>query len=249
MSTIATIERTRASRIIPGGQLADRKLFLAAAIGFAALILVGYSRTYYLAPLFNAKPLANHLVHAHALTMSMWVVYFALQVFLVRTKNVRLHMTLGMTGIGLAALVIVVGMATAIDSHIVRKHAPPGIDPYGFFAIAGIDMLNFVILLTAAILYRRRPAEHKSLMFLTVINFLPAAIVRIPLLPPEFAILHAYAIPDVLALAGFGYYTWKQRKLNKAFLLGLLLVIFTQPLRIYLLFSPAWASMMHRLLD
>ena len=240
MTTNATVQRIPATHPPSISRLADRRLFLLSAVGFIGLVLIGYARSYYFGPLFNAKPLANYLVHAHALTMSMWVIYFAVQTFLVRSKNVKLHMTLGMTGVALAAIVVVVGLATAIDSHVVRKNTAPGIDPYGFFAIALIDMVNFVVLFTAAIIYRKRPAAHKSLMFLTAINFLPAAVVRIPLLPAELAIIQAYGIPDLLAIGAFAFYTWKHRKFNWAFALGLLLIIVTQPLRIVLLGSETW---------
>jgi hypothetical protein len=240
MSTNTTIRRIGPTTDIQIAKVADRRLFLAAAIGFVALVLIGYARSYYLISFFDAKPIANYLVHAHAIVMSVWVLYFGLQTFLVRTRNIKLHMTLGMFGVALAGLVVVVGMATAVDSHIVRKNTAPGIDPYGFFALALIDMVNFVVLFGAAIILRKRAAAHKSLMFLTVINFLPAAVVRIPLLPPQLAIIQAYGIPDILAIAAFAFYTWKQRKFNWAFAIGLVFVLVTQPLRIMLLFSERW---------
>ena len=73
-------------------RIADRRLFLAAAIGFPLLVLIGYARTYYLSPFFNVRPIANGLVHTHALVMSLWVAYFTAQSLLIRTKNVKLHM-------------------------------------------------------------------------------------------------------------------------------------------------------------
>jgi len=223
-------------------RIADRRLFLAAAIGFPLLVLIGYARTYYLSPFFNVRPIANGLVHTHALVMSLWVAYFTAQSLLIRTKNVKLHMTLGFAGIALAALVVVVGMVTAYDSHLVRKTAPAGIDPFGFFAILVFDMLAFVILFAGAIYYRKRPAEHKSLMLLTAFNFLPAAMARIPFIPPQYILLWADGVTDVLALLCFGFYTWKHKKFNWVFAGGLALVIASQVIRLPLTSSPAWIN-------
>jgi hypothetical protein len=218
----------------------DRGLFLTAAIGFPLLVLIGYFKSYYFSAFFDVKPVANTLVHAHGLIMTLWVLYFTAQIALVRSKNIKLHMTLGMAGIALAALVVIVGLATAYDAHIIRRLAPPGINPHGFLMVALFDMLLFVTFFGAAIYYRKRPTEHKSLMLMTAINFLPAAVVRIPLIPAKFMILWAYGVPDLIALICFGWYTWKHRKLNKAFAAAILLFIASQPLRIMLAGTKTW---------
>ena len=224
-------------------RIADRKLFLIAAAGFPLLVLIGYFKSYYFSAFFDdVAPLATTIVHAHALIMSAWVVYFVVQVALIRSKNVKLHMSMGMAGIALAALVIVVGMAAAYDAHLVRDVGPAGINPHGFFLIPVFDMSLFVIFFAGAIYYRKRPAEHKSLMLLTAINFLPAAIARIPLLPQELIIVQAYAIPDLMALACFGWYTWKHRKFNKVFAAGIVLMLASQPARIMLAGTQTWLS-------
>lgn len=226
-----------------GPRLADRKLFLAAAIGFPLLVLIGYFRSYYFNAFFDVPGAPNLLVHAHGFVMTAWVLYFVTQAVLIRTKNVKLHMTLGLAGIALAALVVVVGLATAWDSHVIRRTSPPGVDPHGFLLIGVTDMLMFILFFGTAIYFRKRPAEHKTLMLMTAINFLPAAIARIPILPPELFILQAYAIPDVLALLCFGWHTWKHRKINKVFGAAILLLILSQPLRIAFAGSAAWLSM------
>jgi hypothetical protein len=185
---------------------------------FPLLVVVGYARTYYFSSFFNAKPLATTLVHVHGFVMSAWVLYFVAQVALVRSKNLKLHMSMGFAGIALAALVVVVGMMTAWDAHMVRGTAPAGIDPHSFFLVPTFDMALFVIFFAGAIYYRKRPAEHKTLMLMTAINFVPAAIARIPLgIPPKFMVLQAFVIPFVLGLAALGYHTWKHGKLNKIF--------------------------------
>jgi len=221
----------------------DRALFWAAAIGFPLIVLVGYARTYYLSPLFDVKPLANGLVHAHAAIMSLWVVYFTAQIALIRTKNIRIHMTMGWVGVALAVLVIVVGMSAAVDAHFVRFGAPPGVSPHTFFMVPLMAMILFVIYFGGAIYYRRRPAEHKSLMLMTAINFVAAAIARIPILPPQMAMLQYFGLTDLLAVASFGWFTWKHKKFNWTFALAVVLLIVSQPLTVYIGYSQPWLEL------
>ncbi|HZI19336.1 MAG TPA: hypothetical protein VEY09_12150 [Pyrinomonadaceae bacterium] len=225
----------------------DRGLFLWAAILFPLFVLVGYFKSYYFSAFFDVRPIANSLVHAHGVVMSVWVLYFSAQVALVRSKNVRLHRRMGMAGVGLAALVVVVGLATAYDAHLVRGAAPAGLNPHGFLLIPLFDMLLFVLFFGAAVYYRRRPAEHKSLMLLTAINFLPAAVGRIPLAPAEYMILWAFGVPAVLALACLGWHTAKHGRLNRVFAAGVLLLIASGPLRIIIAGSQTWLELAARL--
>jgi len=220
----------------------DRRLFLAAAIIFPLVVLAGYFRSYYFSAFFDVLPVANLLVHAHAVVMTLWVVYFSAQIALIRTKNVRLHMTMGLIGVGLAALVVAVGTATAYDAQLVRGAAPPGVNPHSFFVLPMLDMALFVVFFAGAIWYRKRPAEHKTLMLMTAIAFMPAALFRIPAVPPQLVLHWAFGVPIVVALACLAWHTSKHRKLNKVFAASVLLVVAAHPLRLALLSSEAWLS-------
>ena len=72
----------------------DRGLFPAATVLFPLLVLVGYFKSYHFSAFFDVKPVANALVRARGVVMTLWVVYFTAQVALIRSKNVRLHMKL-----------------------------------------------------------------------------------------------------------------------------------------------------------
>lgn len=219
----------------------DRGLFLTAAVLFPLVVLIGYFKSYYFSAFFADAPrVANALVHAHGFVMSAWVIYFIVQVALIRTKNIKLHMSMGMAGIALAILVIVVGMATAYDAMLVRRSAPPGVDPHGFFFLPFFDMLLFVVFFAGAVYYRKRPAEHKSLMLLTALNFMPAALFRVSVVPEQFTLLWAFGVPALLAVACFAWYTAKHRKLNKVFAAGVLLVLVAVPIRFVVPATDAW---------
>jgi len=220
----------------------DRGLFLTAAVGFPLLILIAYFKSYYFRPYFTARPLASSLVHAHGVVMTLWVVYFSAQIALVRRRSVRLHMTLGTLGAVLAALVTVLGVAVAADVHVVRMRAPQGVHPYGFFAIPAVAMAMFVLLFAGALYFRRRPAEHKTLMLMTAINFLPPALGRIPLLPPGMKIAQGFGIPALLALACFGWHTWKHRSPNPVFAAAVLAQIGSFALAIFLARNETWIA-------
>ena len=217
----------------------DRGLFLIAAIAFPLLVLAGYFKSYYFGSFFgNTVP--NSLVHFHGVVMTTWVLFFTTQIALVRTKNVRAHMTLGLVGVALASLVVAVGLATAYDSHIVRKTAPPGMHPYGFMLIALTDLIVFIAIFGAAIILRKRPVEHKALMLLTAINFMPAAIARLPFIPQETIILWAYGIPDLVAITSLVWLSVKHRRFNKIYAAAVLLLIVSHPVRIALTGSQTW---------
>ena len=226
------------------GRPSDKALWITAAVGFPLLVLAGYFRSYYFRPLFQNPPFANSLVHFHAITMSVWVLYFTAQVALVRTRNLKLHMSMGMAGIALAAIVVVVGMMTAWDSHIVRGTAPSGLHPHSFFIVPALDMLFFVVFFAGAIYYRKRPAQHKALMLMTAINFSPAAIARLPLFPPELFIIQALAIPALLGIACFAWHTWKTRKFNWVFAIALVAFIASGPFRVWFSGTQVWLGFM-----
>lgn len=227
----------------------DKSLFYVAAIGFPLLVLIGYFKTYYFSRFFSVNPVANNLVHAHAVIMTTWVVYFTALIWLVRSKNTRLHMTLGMAGVVLATLVVVVGMWPAVDAHLVRRSAPAGISPYGFFAIPLVQMIVFAALFAAAIFYRKSPVEHKSLMLLTAINFLPAAFGRIPLLPAQFIILQSFGVPAIIALFFLAWHAIKHRRLNKIFSVATLLMIASFPLQVFLALNQKFIELVARLVS
>lgn len=224
-------------------RLAERKLFLAAAVAFPLIVLIGYFKSYYFSSFFaDARPIANSLVHVHGLVMSAWVIYFVAQVALIRSRNVKLHMTMGMAGVVLALIVIVTGMATAYDAQLVRGAAPPNENPHAFFIFPVADMTLFVIFFSAAIYFRRRPAEHKSLMLLTAINFMPAALFRVPAVPPEYTVWWAFGVPALFAVGSLAWHTWKRGKLNRVFAAGVALLLIAVPLRPIISSTNAWLS-------
>jgi hypothetical protein len=225
----------------------DRRLFIAAAVLFPIVVLVGYFRSYYFSAFFDVPSVANRLVHGHALVMSLWVAYFSAQIALIRTKNVRVHMTMGLVGVGLAALVVLVGMATAYDAQLVRRSAPPGVNPHSFFVLPALDMLLFVVYFSAAIYYRKRSAEHKTLMLMTAVAFVPAALFRLPVVPPQYMIHWAFVPPALAALACLAWHTAKHGRINRVFAAAVLLLVAAHPLRLALLGSETWLRFVGRL--
>ena len=77
-------------------------------------------------------------------------------------------------------------------------------------------------------------------MLLTAINFLPAALFRIPLFAPDQQPLFAFGVPALMALAALAWNTAKHRKLNKIFAAGVLLLVAMVPLRFIIMESNAW---------
>jgi hypothetical protein len=221
----------------------DRYIYGTLAGILGLLVFAGFARTYYLKFLFATPPLPSLVVHAHGVVMTAWVILFSVQVGLVSTRRVRVHQRLGYVGIGLAALVIVMGVWTALGA---ARHGststPPGFSQPTFSIVPLGDILLFTLFFGGALYFRRTPRRHKGLMFLTVVNFLPPAIGRLPItLVAAHPVLFGLGVPAGLAAAGLAVDTWRHRGMDRLLLAAVLFFVASFPGRIALMATPPWA--------
>jgi len=223
------------------GRVNDRRLYILAAIFVPLIVLAGFARTYYLKPFFATPDIPGRIVHLHGIVMTSWVILFIVQVFLVETRRTRVHRRLGIFGGVLAALVVIVGILTALYAAA-RGHSP-GPPALAFLIIPIGDMVIFSVLVGLALYYRRKLDVHKRLMLLAAINVLTPAIARIPL---DFITnngpLAFFGLTDLCLLACIAFDTIKHRRLHPVFLWGSIFIIAMQPLRLLLAGTSLWMN-------
>src|SRR5215510_12854038 len=223
------------------GRVNDRRLYILAAIVTPLIVLAGFARTYYLKPFFHTPDLPGRIVHLHGIVMTTWVLLFITQVSLVATRRTRVHQRLGIAGGVLAALVVIVGVLTALFAAA-RGHSP-GPPALAFLVVPLGDMLVFSVLIGLALYFRRKLQVHKRLMLLAAINLLTPAIARIPF---DFIVnggpLVFFGLTDLCLLACVAFDTIKHRRLHPVFLWGSIFIIAMQPLRLLLAGTGVWMS-------
>lgn len=209
------------------------------AIFAAAVIFLGFARTYYLKEFFATSPLP-WLLHLHGAVMTAWMALFIGQTTLIEKGRTDIHRRLGVAGGILAAAIIIVGPAVAIRAARLGHHAP-GMNPLGFLVIPFGDIVVFGTLVGAALWLRHRPEVHKRLMLVATIAILPPGVSRWPLHLPRTPLVF-FGIPDLVLITCIAYDCMKTHRLNRAFLLGGLLLIASHPLRLMVSGSSAWLS-------
>ena len=222
----------------------ERRFFLAIAILFPIVVLIGFGPTYYLKGLFPSPPIPRLVIHLHGLVMAAWVLLFFVQVYMIRSTRIKVHQRLGLLGVALGLVIIVTGFITAVAAaKYGSSSTPPGVKPLEFLIVPFFDVLVFAVLFAAAVYYRRNAPNHKRLMLLTVLNFLPAAIARFPFgLTASYGPLWFFGVPDILAIAFVIGDTWRHGKLNKVFLGGAIFLIASHWLRLPLSTTETWLS-------
>ena len=229
-------------------QLAERKarlsfehrFFLTVAVLFPVITVVGFAPSYYFKTVFNSPPLPSMLVHVHGAVMSLWIVLFAVQAYLISSKQIRLHMTLGIFGVVLAAAIVVVGAMTAVAAGA-RASGFPGFEPLVFMMVPLAGVLIFAAIFAAAIYYRKNPANHKRLMLLTVIAFLSPSTSRLPFpFIPDLGAWWIFGVPDVIAILLLAGDTYINGKVNKVFLTATLLLVASGPIQMWIARTGTW---------
>jgi hypothetical protein len=225
----------------------EKRFYLIVAFVFVLTALFGFGRTYYLKMFTGAPPLSSYLVEIHGAIMTAWVLLFVAQVYLIRSKNIKIHQKLGFAAIALGVLIVVVGFFTAIGAaKNGSPSSPPGVNRLSFMIVPMFDLVMFMILFGAAIYYRKRAANHKRLMLLTAINFMPPGIARFPI-PGWLALgpIVFFGIPTLILIFAVTYDRLQNGKFNKVFVYGSLLLFISYPLRLMLSGTDAWMSFAH----
>ena len=229
-TSVAIINRSR-----------ERVFFTGMAIAFALVVFAGFSRTFYLRPYFDARPLIPLLV-VHGILFTSWLALLLIQTTLVATKRTQTHMRLGIAGGILASSMVIIGTVTAL----VRAKSPspvPGVNPLSFLTIPLGDMLIFSILVASAFYFRRRVDVHKRLMLLATIAILPAAIARLPFaFVQQYGPLAFFGLTDLFIVPCLIYDLITRGRPHRATVLGGALIVISHPLRFVIGGTHAWIA-------
>jgi uncharacterized membrane protein YozB (DUF420 family) len=185
-------------------------------MGLLALlvVLIGFSRSFYLRTWFDNPPLSA-LRYLHGALMTAWYTLFVAQVALVSGRRVDLHRRLGILTALTAAALVPVAAATAI-AFIARVRGNPDEAPIAA-VIAGYDFVAlsvFALLVGIALILRRRSDIHKRLVTLASLSLLGPPLAR--LVSDQQAVWLTYA----LVLTPIVIDTWRHRRLHPAFAWG-----------------------------
>lgn len=220
---------------------AGRNFYTMMAAAIAAVVFLGFSRTFYLRAWFDVPPLAR-LYFAHGVVASAWVLLFIAQARLVATRNVAVHRRLGLVGAVLALVMVGLGLAAAIASAAVQKPHVMGLDSAQFSLIPLVELAGFAGFVAGALLLRGRPALHKRLMLLAMITAVAPAVARLVALAglaSHYLLLQAAV---TAAFVGWAWYNdWRRDGKVHPVLAGWgLVLVVSWPLRMWLATTPAW---------
>jgi len=184
----------------------------------AAIVVAGFGPTYTSA---LAPPGLPFWVHLHGAAMVSWIVLFAAQSWLVSHKRVPLHRWIGGFGMGLAAAIVPLGLATT--ALAVRRGAvPPFLSPPQMLSIDILDVVTFASLVSAAYFLRRKSEWHKRLLLCATILLMTPALGRI--LPNTVfapaALLVGYLVMILLVGVGAARDAFSRRAVHPAYWLG-----------------------------
>ena len=216
-----------------------RLFYLAASAAIVATVFIGFAPTYYLKGYFGKPPLLP-LLHVHGMVFTGWVLLFVTQVALIARRRVDLHRRLGVAGAWWAGVLVVIGLAAALDS--LRRHYAAG--EFGvlpFLIVPLGDMLTFAALAGAGLWLRHKPEAHKRLMFLATVTLLSAAVARWPLENMQAA-TNFYPVIDFFLIAGCLYDLVSRRRVHSVYLWAGPLIVAFQWLRLAAAGSGAWLA-------
>jgi hypothetical protein len=213
------------------------------AVAIAAFTLVAFARTYYLRYWFDVPPITV-LLHLHSIAFTAWVVLFVMQTRLIAAQNYRTHMQLGIAGIVVAALVVIFGFATAIVSARVPRVRPMGLNSQQFVLFPLVAITSFAILVTAAVVLRKRAQLHKRLMTLAMISVLGPPVARLIFVANAGKYFPAIQMAvHALCLAWCLVSDWrKYRIVHPVYSIGGAILLISLPLRFMIAQTPQWES-------
>jgi hypothetical protein len=205
----------------------------------AALVLAGFARTFYLKYWFDT-PMLTRLLQLHGVMFTAWLVLHFTQARLIAAHRVDLHRRLGIAGGVLGYSMFFVGVAAAVQSAALGK-MPTDAPPLVFMSVPIGTITVFMLLLTAALLMRRRADWHKRLMLLATIALVIPAAAR---LSSYFTGRNTPAIGIVVTILLVAWCCIEDRRrigrIHPAYKIAGTLLILSLPARLLLGYTEPW---------
>lgn len=174
-----------------------------------AIVVIGFSRTYYLKAWFNATPLTVRL-QLHGFALSAWLVFFIVQARLVAAHRLTLHKRLGIVGAALAGLAVATTYATVFEAATlaVAQGSPTALTRF----YSGLELATmFGLFVVAGIVFRKHPEIHKRLMVLAMLAAVGPGAHRAVTLIAGQVVRDPHIIVIALLLVGALAYDWRTR--------------------------------------
>ena len=232
----------------------ERTFYTGMTVAIAAIVLIGFSRTFFLRTLFpDAQSFAapEPVFIFHGVVFAAWTGFLIVQALLIRSGRLNLHRSAGWIGVGLAMLMI----ANGTYGSLIAADRPGGfigvpLPPEQFLAFPLFDMILFGLFVSLAVVWRKKPQSHKRMMILATVNLVEAAIIRIPL---EFIAAGApFTSRGLSYLFIIAMVVWDVRsrgKIHRATLWGGILIIISLPLRMMVSQTQLWTEIANRLIQ
>jgi len=161
-----------------------RWFYSLASLSLLVLMFIGFQLFYLQGQSYPGRPITPPIrtwVILHGCLMTVWMLMAVVQPLLVGLRYKRLHMKLGVLGVGLAVGIIVSGVHLGIES---ARVSPPemrlfGLAPNEFMAVPVVGILIFGLFVLIGLVNRRRPEVHRPMMLMASLSVMGAALGRI----------------------------------------------------------------------
>lgn len=175
---MATVITRGAEGARPRARATRSKVYVGLALMITAIVLAGFSRSFYGTLVGDAAH--PWIIHVHAAVYIGWLALLITQSVLAARGRIATHKRVGTFGIAYGAVVWVLGLIVAIAMPVINVHSGQWPVERGeqFLAIPLGDMVLFGGFFGAAIAYRRKPDIHKRLVILAAVAIMFAAVGR-----------------------------------------------------------------------
>ncbi len=179
------------------------------ALVVIAIVVIGFSRTYYLKAWFDEPALTVRL-QLHGFALSAWLVLFIVQARLIAAHRRTLHKRLGIAGAALAGLAVVTTYAASFEAAAlaVAQNRPAALGRlYSGLQLATV----FGLFVAAGIVFRNRPETHKRLMLLAMLAAVGPGAHRAVTLIAGHVVRDPHIWVIAVLLSGALAYDWRTR--------------------------------------
>jgi hypothetical protein len=222
---------------------AERRFFSGMALAILVTVFVGFSRSFFLRPLFPEWPSPpERIFYVHGAVFTLWIAFLITQVSLVAGGRTAIHRRIGPFGAALAVAIVVLGILGAL----LAAARPTGfigipVPRLQFLAIPLFDIALFAAFVWWGIAQRLNPQSHKRLMLLATISVITPAIARWPGVT-QFGPLAFFGLTD-LFLVALAIWDFRSRgRLHPTTLWGGAALVVSQPLRLLASGTPVWLA-------